>query len=971
MRPTILLLLLPVLLSPVLLCAQVKDSSKCSICKNLDSISALEVHGEYYLVVSTAIKPDAKTDAKTDAVTKAKTDTIKVGTDLSAEVAEKRYHDILTDTLRTMWDRDKVSVSASAYTAYVTGFISHVLATFFPATAPVPELVDSIRISPATFVGLVKDQHSNFVISVYGAKDVTDVFAFDDKDYAFRLDDIKKSPALIEALPAVVFLKNKIAGVSRPDLVLSKRKGGGYDLTLVSSDGDSIPTGIAVDGHLARGLQAAILVQPPYKQHLLGRPNYVNDISKKLNSGCAGCALSPDETLLVYDHQCQQFLYKPAGSDSLRVLDNLNKVNVQFKKPVRVTVVNFNRYIYNLTLASSDISLTSQESTVMQTYLLPGSTNGQVSPTNTYVNSGSSNGADFVFGNIANFKASVDRMLNNIKKVTLMDIRPVALTDVLQILIEVDPKNDTLHNKRPTAPTLKDFYEQNTTAEKYELFLQETNNIVANIKVKDLDTVKAFKFPSKLTPDSVKKTLQHFNDSVIKVLAQAEYLKTVNVLKGDFYHLRRYCDSFIDNRIRAYSLCTDDFPCCKTPEATYDEFEQLLNNVSNQLFAFRVARTKYNNVMMAKPASPTPPSKQEKSTPPRQNGMVKAGKDTTAINSTAGKLAVDTNNLKFVPTAGIAGDSTTTPTAGRKGDTTAITLNITGSDILVSDGKITGLRLEQRPDTAKAKKASEPDDPADVLDTLWYSFEKSIPTDYIMRQIIFRNNMIRENMSYTSPPIFPYGDRLGLVIQMPVADTVKRMGTMPANTTTFSVDFPVFGKPLFSFSAGSFLGFFVNKRTYEWQQVPTPGSNTVQPTSPYRLAYTGPGALPAGLDGMANLTWRVNCFKNWKHPMNNVWFGITGGVGAVVDQPTVRIGYLLGGTFSFGTYQQFHIGIGAMAMNVNVLKDDLSTAQYYQSQPTESPYNTKLQPGGFLSVSYTVFSPRSSGTMQNQVINAN
>jgi hypothetical protein len=105
--------------------------------------------------------------------------------------------------------------------------------------------------------------------------------------------------------------------------------------------------------------------------------------------------------------------------------------------------------------------------------------------------------------------------------------------------------------------------------------------------------------------------------------------------------------------------------------------------------------------------------------------------------------------------------------------------------------------------------------------------------------------------------------------------------------------------------------------------------------------------------------------------MNNVWFGITGGVGAVVDQPTVRIGYLLGGTFSFGTYQQFHIGIGAMAMNVNVLKNDLSTAQYYQSQPTESLYNTKLQPGGFLSVSYTVFSPRSSGTMQNQVINAN
>jgi hypothetical protein len=918
--------------------AQAPDPDHCTICTGNHQISISGDRKKYYLVVDK--------------------DTSEVGRKLTrVEDAVKNYREALDQKLAGLWDPQQVS--GSQYTAYVNTFLGKVIAKFSPSAVPAPTLIDSIQLSPSAYVGLVKDQHNNYVISVYGAAAPVDVFAHGVGGYDFLMDNIGPSPEIQKALPAVLFLKNKVAGIQRPDLILSERESGGYALVKLLADGDTIPMGIMVDKPLGYEIELAARVGPVYKQHLLSRTDYIQGIRAKLTGGCAGCTLSMNETLLVYDHACQKFLYKPYGSDELHELEDLNKINVRYKRPLRI-----NRYIYNLNLASSDISLTSQESALMQQYLLPGTNNGQPSPTNTYTNSGSSNGADFVFGNIAFFKANIDNILEKIKEITLPDI-PTISTDVAVKItaaanLEDSASNRLTNNLRDInnqKPTNEDLYAQNAKAGDY---LQSVNNVRDIIsRISDASSAQ------------IKNPVNGFLDSAALLNAQTVYLRNAKVLQGNFYDLRRYCDSFIDNRITAYSICTDDFPCCQTPLETYEHFESFLTAISNQIFYFMLARAQYNklkNPLPPKPAAATPvgkpkPAARGGSKPAVVKGIKPAAGDSTKLAAGKGTKPAAIDSSK----TGEAKPETKT----KSDSTNPFLLNVASTDIAIANNRITGITLHQLPDTTKPKKAADTTDPANAIDSLWYNFEKSIPTDYIMRQIIFRNNMIRSNIGYTSPPIFPYGDRLGIVMQMPVADTVKRLGTMPASTTTFSADIPVFGKPLFSFSAGSFIGFGVRKPTYEWLQVPTPGSNTVQPTSPYKLAYSGPGAYPAGLDGMANLTWRPGWFRGWRGFNNNVWLGFSGGVGVVVDQPTVRLGYLLGGTASIGTYQQFHITVGGMAMNVNVLKTDLTTSQFYQTQPTLQQYNQKLQIGFFLSVSYTVFAPKSTGTMQNQVINAN
>jgi hypothetical protein len=960
MRPHRLIFATLFVLSIQSLCAQMQTTGICTVCQVKNHIKASRDGDRFYLNIDT--------------------NRIEVGKRLKPETASKKYREVLSQRLPKLWD----GLSASAYTNYLNRAVLDAVATVFEPSNPSPELIDSIQLSASTYVGLVKDTSGNFLISVYKSDTTDDVFIYSDTGYYFNLIEFGTDTSLVKALPAILFLKNKVAGIKYPDLTLPEETQNLDTLTQVFKDGGSEKTKIIVKKYLAQEIRLAAIVGPAYKRHLLARQDYIKTIRQKLNPGCIGCSLSKNEALLVYDHECQKFLYKPFGSDDLRELDDLNKINVRYKRPLRIKVVNFNRYIYNLNLASSDISLTSQESALMQQYLLPGSTNGQINPTNTYTNSGSSNGADFVFANISFFKANVDFILEKIKEITLPDISTGIVTNIKTAAYLLDTvKQKSLYHSIMTnleklnrQPNADDMYKENATATD---FLHALNLV--------RDSISVIKRAPKLIQDHI----NNFKDSVDKFNAQTKYLDEAKLLQEYFYSLRRYCDAFIENRITAYSLCTDDFPCCQTPLQTYDQFEDHLNKVSNQIFFFKLARTNYTNLLAAqkakadkksaadekakadkkaaadkkaKAAATHPPTKSTNQKTSKSNKAGQTPDSTKTKDSINRQMAADSDSVEQTKSDSIEKDTTS-----------SIFLDISSSDLTITNNRITGITLHQLPDTTKSKKAADTSsipDPTYAIDTLWYNFEKTIPTDYIMRQIIFRNNMIQSNISYTSPPIFPYGDRLGLVIQMPVADTVKRMGTMPASTSTFSVDIPVFGKPLFSFSAGSFVGFGVRAPTYEWQQVPTPGSNIIQPTSPYKLAPTGPGTLPAGLDGMANITWRPGWFRGWWRGFsNNVWLGLSGGVGVVVDQPTVRLGYLLGGTASIGTYQQFHITAGGMAMNINVLKDDLNTSQIYQSQPSIQQYNQKLQLGFFVSISYTVFAPKSTGTMQNQVINAN
>jgi hypothetical protein len=385
-------------------------------------------------------------------------------------------------------------------------------------------------------------------------------------------------------------------------------------------------------------------------------------------------------------------------------------------------------------------------------------------------------------------------------------------------------------------------------------------------------------------------------------------------------------------------VCTDSFGCCQNPLATYAHFEILLNNISQGIYQLKIAKARLDSLVKEQPTNKP------------------------VLNKT---LQQKNNNTV------VTDDSTGTDHS--KKDSTGVIFNVSTSDLVFASGRITGITLHQLQDTSKPKKQdSLPADPSLALDSLWFLFEKSIPTDYIMRQIIFRNNMVKSNMSYTSPPIYPYGDRLGLVLQMPVSDSVRRMGTMPSNTITLSADIQVLGRPLFSFSAGSFVGMGVRSGTYEWQQVPVNGSNIVQSRSPYQLVNTGKGTIPVGLGGMVNVTWPWWPGVLPHTNLRNIFrVGFSGGVGATIAPTPIQVGYMLGGTLSVGTYQQFHFTIGPIAMNVNELKSSPNLNNVFTTQPTTSPYDQKIKVGAFLAISYTLFTPKGTGTMQNQVINAN
>jgi hypothetical protein len=882
--------------------AQTVEES-CPVCTLKGNILAYKKGHQFYL------------EARVADTTK-----VKMGKLLTGPMALRKYQGELLKTLNNLWDRK----SPSELLAFVNRFSQDVVNKFFPDQIIIPTFIDSISLPGTGYMGLAKTGGENFLISLYAPEKTTDLFQSDAVDSGFIIHTLLNAEYL-KLLPAVLFLKDSIARINSPDLILV------HDSTIKEINlawqnelGDTtIFKKIDLPASVVRSYDIlAARIGDVYRQQPEIKEDYIESIRRKLNIGCDGCEITKEETLLIYDHECQRFLVKRSGTNDVELLGDLAGVSLQYKHPFKIMVVNLNRYIYNFNFATSDIALTSSESSLMQQYLLPGSTNGQVTPTNTYTNGGSWNGADYVFGNIASFKANIDYITNKLNRI--------------QPAITTTEKNDTLENLRNSVNNNEDPYSK-LSNQKYRTFYDSA------------DVVRSFLSENYGAQSTQVLRLDQLTDSSRKNDAVNGLKTTAKSLQDMFRKLNNYCDSFIDNRIKAYSLCVDSFPCCQTSLETYAHFESYLTNISTQMIQYRIAKQHLDSVT----------NELQQKLQQKQDSIKTAQKKSQDSVAQVKKLNYDKqHHITEKPT-----DNGSVPNP--------VVLKISTTDLKFTDGQITAVTLHQIPDTAKPKKADSAADPLNAIDTLWYNFEKSIPTDYIMRQIIFKNNMIRKNMYYISAPISPNGDRLGLVMQIPVSDTVKRMGIMPASTTTFSSDIPVFGKPLFSFSAGTFVGFGVRSKTYEWQQVPQQGSNLVQSSSPYQLVNTGPGSIPIGLEGMANITWRFPHYIHWPWAQHNLWLGFTGGVGAVVTPTPVEIGYMVGGTISIGTYQQFHLTFGPLAMNVNVLKDNLSTTNQYQDLPSIQQYNQKIRIGTFLAISYTIFSPKGTGTMQNQVINAN
>lgn len=685
------------------------------------------------------------------------------------------------------------------------------------------------------------------------------------------------------------------------------------------------------------------------------------DLEKSVDSLCGTCGLGENENVLVYDSKCKKLYFRECKG-KVKYVDNLSDIHLNYKKPVRIKLIHFNRYLYNVNLGNSDIAFTSTESQVMQQYLIAGSNNGQITPYNSYSHGVSENGGDYVFSIISAFKANLDMLLSKIDyAVTLKQkqgIKVIAARDNSNLFIaspELDPAsaknrvkieeikqlnnyNDSLDiiankiieiQKCITASTgKKECPGDSKLPELFNDFAKKGNQIINQIE----KNKKGHYTSLKKDPNYVKFKIniigltQSAKDSVLLPTGDSISIRA-EALKQSFLKLGQRYNSFIDNKIKAYSICTDSFSCCKDPGhmMLYSTFDTLLNNIAKNFYLLKYAM---NAEIIPAAKDNTKPVKEDKKSVEKKAGQ----------------------------------------------ESNADILKIQSSDIVFEDGKITGIKLHQTATTEKPQKP-EPEKPTPLpfaeIDSLWFLFEKSISADYIMRQILFNNNMVAGNMSYTSPPIYPYGDRLGLVMQISPSDSVKKMGTMPTNTETISLDFPVFGKPMFSFSAGTFFGFGnqLKSPTYEFQQVPVAGSNVVESASPYKLVQTGNGSMPIGIDGLANVTWRK---RLWFSPKTDFRIGISGGVGAVIEPAPVRVAYLLGATGSLGTYQQFHFTFGITGMNVSSLKDNLkNSAVIYNTSPGNIQYNQTVKPGLFFSVSYTIFNLKTTGNVQNGIINNN
>jgi hypothetical protein len=938
----------------------------CNVCRGEDTLFATREGKDnaFYLVMKARDVWGTK-----GAVTK-----ILVGNKLSRELAMAEYKNRLGIEISKLHsDPEK---SPSAVINFIDQFCQQEVSKYFDVpVVEIPTTQVKLKLGGTHYLALIK-KGDFFLISLLGQDPPVDILAWNENDNQYEYKGrVLENPEVQNILPQVEFLAKKEAKITIPGLHLKEVSNGNDDpdaeFQLVDNS-KSQAVGIALPADIAKRIMGARRTRADHQddkrvgtydlkslrdkdlnQQLSRAENlqqletrtadamYIESIRQKINLPCAGCMVADNETLLIYDHKCGKLLYKKAGESTISVLTDINDLKLQYKKPFRIKVVNFNRYLYNLNFATSDIAFTSSESAVMQQYLIPGANNGQISPTNTYTNGGTINSGDYIYSSISQFKANIDLILSKINSFYLPIYTQKQVGKLLSLnnALAANPKisqpiKDSLNsigksfNDSLFQLTLNRKIPTDTISMKKRLFLSRYENGISNVFKQmtlkqsiSTSTMLSLQTQTKNLLDSVAKSI--FRDSVISSKRDS-VLKEVWDLRGKFFNLAFYCDSFIDNRVMAYSLCTDSFGCCTSPQQTYRHFDSLVNNISEHIYFLKWAKMIYDSVSSSMQT-------QAKDT----TGQSKVGKG-NADSAKATVLAISTSDLKF------------------------------------KNGNIAGISLHLTPDTTKPAKSAALPDPFLAIDSLWFSFERSIPTDYVMRQIIFRNNLISGNMSYTSPPIFPYGDRMGLVLQMPVADSVKRMGTMPSSTVTMSADLTVVGRPLFSFSAGTFFGFGLKSSTYEWQQVPALGSNTVQSNSPYQLVKTGAGTDPIGAAGFANVTWPWPSWLFHSNGLsNNVRIGFSGGVGVVVAPTPITVGYLLGGTISIGTYQQFHFTFGAVGMQANQLKDNLNNNNQYATLPTIQQYNQKIQLGTFLAISYTVFSPKSTGTMQNQVINVN
>ena len=129
-------------------------------------------------------------------------------------------------------------------------------------------------------------------------------------------------------------------------------------------------------------------------------------------------------------------------------------------------------------------------------------------------------------------------------------------------------------------------------------------------------------------------------------------------------------------------------------------------------------------------------------------------------------------------------------------------------------------------------------------------------------------------------------------------------------------------------------------------------NNVVVDSNLYVLTKTGEAAIPTGIAALANIGYRV---------APNTSVGISLGAGATIEAKP-RIAYLGGLGIFLGSQHQFGFTIGASLMQVNVLNAAIYPVGTQYKTPGDVEYLKKWAGGGFLSVTYTLFSSEKSGS---------
>jgi hypothetical protein len=254
---------------------------------------------------------------------------------------------------------------------------------------------------------------------------------------------------------------------------------------------------------------------------------------------------------------------------------------------------------------------------------------------------------------------------------------------------------------------------------------------------------------------------------------------------------------------------------------------------------------------------------------------------------------------------------------------------------------------QQRIEAELQQFAADLDDNRKGLEELWAAFEKPTAND-IRKLVLFAKNYLKENYTFSTPPIYPLGNRMNVKLNIDSKDDLEefRERILPTDHQALEIEGPVLNKWLFSFSSGPFIGFSdaLYETNYEFQKVPSSG-NRIDETALYNLTASGTTNPPLGLSALAHFE---NKFAE------NFGAGASIGVGLTIENKP-RPAYLAGVSFFIGDARRFALTGGVAAMQVDVLKKDLypDGLLYKSTEPLK--YYKDLRMGGFFSITYTFF----------------